>query len=90
MESANPKSWLKVYPLSPSSTVVGLGGEVKQEESLRVQLSHCPLPLSQCKPSRGRKRGICWCVDKYGMKLPGMEYVDGDFQCHAFDSSNVE
>lgn len=44
----------------------------------------------QCKPSRGRKRGICWCVDKYGMKLPGMEYVDGDFQCHAFDSSNVE
>ena len=44
----------------------------------------------QCKPSRGRKRGICWCVDKYGMKLPGMEYVDGDFQCHTFDSSNVE
>ncbi|KAK2108509.1 Insulin-like growth factor-binding protein 5 [Saguinus oedipus] len=44
----------------------------------------------QCKPSRGRKRGICWCVDKYGMKLPGMEYVDGGFQCHAFDSSNVE
>lgn len=67
-----------------------MGGEVRQEESLRVQLSHCPLLLSQCKPSRGRKRGICWCVDKYGMKLPGMEYVDGDFQCHAFDSSNVE
>ena len=53
--------------------------------------AHC-LSLSppQCKPSRGRKRGICWCVDKYGMKLPGMEYVDGDFQCHTFDSSNVE
>lgn len=49
-----------------------------------------PSPLPQCKPSRGRKRGICWCVDKYGMKLPGMEYVDGDFQCHTFDSSNVE
>uniref|UniRef100_A0A673TN88 Insulin-like growth factor-binding protein 5 n=1 Tax=Suricata suricatta TaxID=37032 RepID=A0A673TN88_SURSU len=29
----------------------------------------------QCKPSRGRKRGICWCVDKYGMKLPGMEFA---------------
>lgn len=43
----------------------------------------------QCKPSRGRKRGICWCVDKYGMKLPGMEHA-GDFQCHTFDSSNVE
>ncbi|XP_028918859.1 insulin-like growth factor-binding protein 5 [Ornithorhynchus anatinus] len=44
----------------------------------------------QCKPSRGRKRGICWCVDKYGLKLPGSEYVAGDFQCHPFDSSNVE
>ncbi|XP_072350190.1 insulin-like growth factor-binding protein 6b isoform X1 [Scyliorhinus torazame] len=25
----------------------------------------------QCKPSRGRKRGHCWCVDKYGHSLPG-------------------
>ncbi|XP_072350191.1 insulin-like growth factor-binding protein 6b isoform X2 [Scyliorhinus torazame] len=24
-----------------------------------------------CKPSRGRKRGHCWCVDKYGHSLPG-------------------
>lgn len=44
----------------------------------------------QCKPSRGRKRGLCWCVDKYGMKLPGTDYLSGDLQCHAFDSSNVE
>ncbi|XP_067881112.1 insulin-like growth factor-binding protein 5 [Heterodontus francisci] len=25
----------------------------------------------QCKPSKGRKRGHCWCVDKYGHSLPG-------------------
>ncbi|NP_001016042.1 insulin-like growth factor-binding protein 5 precursor [Xenopus tropicalis] len=44
----------------------------------------------QCKPSRGRKRGLCWCVDKYGLKLPGIDYVNGDLQCHSFDSSNTE
>ncbi|XP_030066543.1 insulin-like growth factor-binding protein 5 [Microcaecilia unicolor] len=44
----------------------------------------------QCKPSRGRKRGICWCVDKYGLKLPGSDYVTGDLQCHSFESSNTE
>ncbi|XP_019409774.1 PREDICTED: insulin-like growth factor-binding protein 5 [Crocodylus porosus] len=44
----------------------------------------------QCKPSRGRKRGLCWCVDKYGLKLPGSGYVSGDLQCHHFDSSNTE
>uniref|UniRef100_A0AAY4DX97 Insulin-like growth factor-binding protein 3 n=1 Tax=Denticeps clupeoides TaxID=299321 RepID=A0AAY4DX97_9TELE len=25
----------------------------------------------QCQPSKGRKRGFCWCVDKYGHPLPG-------------------
>uniref|UniRef100_A0A8C5QTE3 Insulin-like growth factor-binding protein 5 n=1 Tax=Leptobrachium leishanense TaxID=445787 RepID=A0A8C5QTE3_9ANUR len=44
----------------------------------------------QCKPSRGRKRGICWCVDKYGFKLPGSDYAAGDLQCHSFDSGNIE
>ncbi|KAM9304906.1 insulin-like growth factor-binding protein 5 [Gastrophryne carolinensis] len=44
----------------------------------------------QCKPSRGRKRGICWCVDKYGLKLPGSDYATGDLQCHSFDSGNIE
>ncbi|KAF7646465.1 hypothetical protein LDENG_00187340 [Lucifuga dentata] len=24
----------------------------------------------QCRPSKGRKRGYCWCVDKYGQPLP--------------------
>uniref|UniRef100_A0A8D0LA67 Insulin-like growth factor-binding protein 5 n=1 Tax=Sphenodon punctatus TaxID=8508 RepID=A0A8D0LA67_SPHPU len=44
----------------------------------------------QCKPSRGRKRGLCWCVDKYGLKLPGTDNFAGDLQCHSFDSSNTE
>ncbi|KAG7326715.1 hypothetical protein KOW79_010116 [Hemibagrus wyckioides] len=28
----------------------------------------------QCKPSRGRKRGICWCVDKFGATILGTNY----------------
>ncbi|TDH08939.1 hypothetical protein EPR50_G00102890 [Perca flavescens] len=27
----------------------------------------------QCRPSKGRRRGICWCVDKYGQSLPGYD-----------------
>ncbi|KAM8838738.1 insulin-like growth factor-binding protein 3 [Synchiropus picturatus] len=27
----------------------------------------------QCRPSKGRKRGFCWCVDKYGQPLPGFD-----------------
>ncbi|XP_062858252.1 insulin-like growth factor-binding protein 3 [Trichomycterus rosablanca] len=27
----------------------------------------------QCRPSKGHKRGQCWCVDKYGQSLPGYE-----------------
>ncbi|KAJ8376853.1 hypothetical protein SKAU_G00074330 [Synaphobranchus kaupii] len=27
----------------------------------------------QCRPSKGRKRGYCWCVDKYGQPLPGYD-----------------
>lgn len=40
----------------------------------------------QCKPSKGKRRGLCWCVDKYGLKLPGSEYLHRDFQCHSFES----
>uniref|UniRef100_A0A667WI79 Insulin-like growth factor binding protein 5a n=1 Tax=Myripristis murdjan TaxID=586833 RepID=A0A667WI79_9TELE len=29
-------------------------------------------------PSRGRKRGICWCVDRFGVRLPGIDYSGGD------------
>ncbi|XP_051954664.1 insulin-like growth factor-binding protein 3 [Xyrauchen texanus] len=27
----------------------------------------------QCHPSKGRRRGYCWCVDKYGQPLPGFD-----------------
>ncbi|XP_062852860.1 insulin-like growth factor-binding protein 5a [Trichomycterus rosablanca] len=42
----------------------------------------------QCKPSRGRKRGICWCVDKYGVMMPGTDYSGGDLQCKDTESNN--
>uniref|UniRef100_A0AAY4DZ33 Thyroglobulin type-1 domain-containing protein n=1 Tax=Denticeps clupeoides TaxID=299321 RepID=A0AAY4DZ33_9TELE len=32
----------------------------------------------QCQPSKGRKRGFCWCVDKYGHPLPGYK---GEARC---------
>lgn len=44
----------------------------------------------QCKPSSGRKRGICWCVDKYGIQLPGIDYTGGHFQCKDLESTNNE
>ncbi|XP_066532761.1 insulin-like growth factor-binding protein 3 [Hoplias malabaricus] len=37
----------------------------------------------QCRPSKGRRRGYCWCVDKYGQPLPGYEAKDqGQVQCY--------
>ncbi|KAM9849108.1 LOW QUALITY PROTEIN: insulin-like growth factor-binding protein 3 [Aulostomus maculatus] len=37
----------------------------------------------QCRPSKGRRRGYCWCVDKYGQPLPGYDGRDRDeTQCH--------
>ncbi|XP_026218723.1 insulin-like growth factor-binding protein 5a isoform X2 [Anabas testudineus] len=42
----------------------------------------------QCKPSRGRKRGICWCVDRFGMRIPGINYSAGDLQCKDLDNSS--
>lgn len=41
----------------------------------------------QCRPSKGRKRGFCWCVDKYGQPLPGYDTKDkGDLQCYHLES----
>lgn len=42
----------------------------------------------QCKPSRGRRRGICWCVDRFGVKIPGFNYAGGDLQCKEHESSS--
>ncbi|XP_061635385.1 insulin-like growth factor-binding protein 3 [Phyllopteryx taeniolatus] len=41
----------------------------------------------QCRPSKGRRRGYCWCVDKYGQPLPGYDGRDRDEkQCHNRES----
>lgn len=41
----------------------------------------------QCRPSKGRKRGFCWCVDKYGQPLPGYDTKGkGDVQCYHLES----
>ncbi|XP_010891441.2 insulin-like growth factor-binding protein 5 [Esox lucius] len=42
----------------------------------------------QCKPSLGRKRGICWCVDRFGVQLPGTDYSGGDIQCKDLESNS--
>ncbi|KAG8125236.1 putative Insulin-like growth factor-binding protein [Naja naja] len=71
--------------------------ELKSSQRMIPRAVHLPncdrkgfYKRKQCKPSRGRKRGLCWCVDKYGLKLPGTDYVAGDLQCHNFDSGNTE
>ncbi|KAF7247738.1 Insulin-like growth factor-binding protein 3 [Varanus komodoensis] len=44
-------------------------------------------PLERCRPSRGRKRGYCWCVDKYGQPLPGYDGKGkGDVHCYNLES----
>ncbi|XP_042187957.1 insulin-like growth factor-binding protein 3 [Callorhinchus milii] len=35
----------------------------------------------QCRPSKGRRRGICWCVDKYGTRL-GSYDRNGELRCY--------
>nr|XP_033786269.1 insulin-like growth factor-binding protein 3 [Geotrypetes seraphini] len=41
----------------------------------------------QCRPSKGRKRGSCWCVDKYGQQLPGYDGKSkGDVQCYNLEN----
>ncbi|XP_034039174.1 insulin-like growth factor-binding protein 3 [Thalassophryne amazonica] len=41
----------------------------------------------QCRPSKGRKRGFCWCVDKYGQPLPGFNGKEqGDTQYYNSES----
>ncbi|XP_075684658.1 insulin-like growth factor-binding protein 3 isoform X1 [Rhinoderma darwinii] len=41
----------------------------------------------QCHPSKGRKRGNCWCVDKYGQPLHGYDVNNkGDANCYNLES----
>ncbi|KAJ8012138.1 hypothetical protein DPEC_G00065560 [Dallia pectoralis] len=41
----------------------------------------------QCRPSKGRKRGFCWCTDMYGQHLPGFDGKKrGDAQCYSSES----
>ncbi|XP_070688454.1 insulin-like growth factor-binding protein 3 [Pempheris klunzingeri] len=41
----------------------------------------------QCRPSKGRRRGYCWCVDKYGQPLPGFDGRErGETQCYNLES----
>ncbi|XP_060934396.1 insulin-like growth factor-binding protein 3 [Limanda limanda] len=41
----------------------------------------------QCRPSKGRRRGYCWCVDKYGQPLPGLDGRErGETQCYNLES----
>nr|XP_046156509.1 insulin-like growth factor-binding protein 3 [Oncorhynchus gorbuscha] len=41
----------------------------------------------QCRPSKGRKRGYCWCVDKYGQPLPGYDGKErGESQCNNLEN----
>uniref|UniRef100_A0A3B5L6H5 Insulin-like growth factor-binding protein 3 n=1 Tax=Xiphophorus couchianus TaxID=32473 RepID=A0A3B5L6H5_9TELE len=40
----------------------------------------------QCRPSKGRNRGFCWCVDKYGQPLPGYDDKQGKTKCYHLES----
>ncbi|XP_028659802.1 insulin-like growth factor-binding protein 3 [Erpetoichthys calabaricus] len=41
----------------------------------------------QCRPSKGRKRGYCWCVDKYGQPLQGYD-GKGKGEAHCYNLEN--
>ncbi|XP_048840841.1 insulin-like growth factor-binding protein 5 [Brienomyrus brachyistius] len=65
--------------------------DTSQVMALSLYLPNCDkkgfFKRKQCKPSRGRKRGICWCVDKYGAQLPGTDYNGGDVQCKDLENT---
>ncbi|XP_053215741.1 insulin-like growth factor-binding protein 3 isoform X2 [Podarcis raffonei] len=59
---------------SQSTDTLNFSSESKQE-------------TEYCRPSRGRKRGYCWCVDKYGQRLPGYDGKGkGDVHCYNLES----
>ena len=71
--SSNPRTYFTHHLGSPHPPVF-------PSLSLALYLS-LSLSLLQCRPSKGRKRGFCWCVDKYGHPLPGFDGKEkGDAQ----------
>ncbi|XP_067315465.1 insulin-like growth factor-binding protein 5a [Pseudorasbora parva] len=73
-----------------------LDGIIQQMKDTRVMALSLYLPncdkkgffkRKQCKPSRGRKRGICWCVDKHGVQMPGTDFNGGNIQCKDLESN---
>ncbi|KAF3690454.1 Insulin-like growth factor-binding protein 3 [Channa argus] len=41
----------------------------------------------QCRSSKGKKRGYCWCVDKYGHPLPCFDGKErGETKCYNLES----
>ncbi|KAL1022120.1 hypothetical protein UPYG_G00022400 [Umbra pygmaea] len=70
--------------------VIQLMKNTSRVMALSLYLPNCDkkgfFKRKQCKPSLGRKRGICWCVDRFGNQLPGTDYSGGDIQCKGLDS----
>ncbi|XP_028810140.1 insulin-like growth factor-binding protein 5a [Denticeps clupeoides] len=66
--------------------------DTSRVQALSLYLPNCDkkgfFKHKQCKPSRGRKRGVCWCVDKYGLQMPGTNYSSGNIQCKDFEISS--
>ncbi|TRY57808.1 hypothetical protein DNTS_035758 [Danionella cerebrum] len=72
------------------------GAVQRMKDSSRVMALSLYLPncdkkgffkRKQCKPSRGRKRGICWCVDKNGVQMPGTDFNGGNIQCKEHETN---
>ncbi|XP_005986196.2 insulin-like growth factor-binding protein 6b [Latimeria chalumnae] len=40
----------------------------------------------QCRSSKGKKKGLCWCVDKFGHPRPSPEGTEGNPHCSHVDS----
>ncbi|MGH0114461.1 UNVERIFIED_CONTAM: hypothetical protein FKN15_017761 [Acipenser sinensis] len=93
------------YPIDKQETVYGpcrrqmveILKQLKNSSRILTQALYLPncdkkglYKRKQCKPSHGRRRGICWCVDRYGLKLPGSENKGADIHCQELESSNNE
>lgn len=67
-----------VFPQCNSTKAI-----VRSERKQEALKCDCLFVSLQCRPSKGRRRGYCWCVDKYGQPLPGYDGRDREeTQCH--------